>query len=736
MTGQSTKRAKRFLEQVLPSGGIEAVLEKPSGLESMAETAELPSPERTVVRTTLEKLATGRELSPGEEFALEAIIIPDKRPAVDVIDGDFDVRHELWLHYGTDPIRGRIRAALPSIGRVEVSGIPNLPYAGTGFVVGPGILMTNRHVAGIFASGLGVRELSFKSGVRAGIDFKRERDRNQKQFLHVRRVLMIHPYWDMALLQVEGLTERNPPLVLSLDRPEQMVDREVAVVGYPAFDPRNPADVQNRVFGNVYYVKRLQPGKLGARRSVRSFENTVSAMTHDASTLGGNSGSAVLDVTSGHIVALHFAGVYLDANFTVPAWELARDQRVIDSGVKFRSAATADPDATEEWWDEVEAPALSITSGAASASSDSRPQGGFAPGSAATWTIPIQITVRVGGETAVAQASVSASAAVDDTEKMVVPTHDPDYSTREGYSDAFLGIDVPLPEPVDESVCAPLLEEDGRVLRYHHFSLVMHKQRRLAMFTASNFDGDPHRKKPEAGKSYSRKALGGLGKNDVELWLTDSRIAAEHQLPDRFFSKDQGAFDRGHVVRREDVAWGDSYQEVQFANGDTFHTTNCSPQVAGFNQARSSENWGDLEKFVSAQAGTDRLTLFAGPILADDDPIFVGVDDEGTVRVQVPQQYWKVIVANEEGELRAFAFLLRQDLDDVPLEFAVDAAWSEHMIGIGELEDLLGTVRFPEAVREADQADTGDGEAVRAMANVDRVDVGALRASARRPGSR
>jgi DNA/RNA endonuclease G (NUC1) len=32
------------------------------------------------------------------------------------------------------------------------------------------------------------------------------------------------------------------------------------------------------------------------------------------------------------------------------------------------------------------------------------------------------------------------------------------------------------------------------------------------------------------------------------------------------------------------------------------------------------------------------------------------------VRVQVPQQYWKLILAEEAGQLRAFAFLLRQDL--------------------------------------------------------------------------
>lgn len=714
------RKAQQFLEKILPAGGVEAVLGEPGTLESMAESAQLPSPERQVVRSTLEKLASNEELSPPEQFALEAIIIPDQRPAIDVVGGNFDVRHPLWLHYATDPIKTQIRRALPSIGRVEVSGIPGLPYGGTGFVVGPGLLMTNRHVAGLFASGRGRQGLEFKPGIGAGVDFKRERGRSETQFLRVRRVLMIHPFWDMALLKVDGLSDRNPPLVLSLEKPEQLVGRDVAVVGYPAFDPRNPADVQNRVFGSVYYVKRLQPGKLGARRSIRSFDHTVSAMTHDASTLGGNSGSAVLDVASGSIVALHFAGVYLDANFTVPSWELSRDQHVIEAGVKFRSAVTGDAGVTDGWWGSVEAaaapPAASTTTPPAGGSQGAS----FSLGDGATWTIPLQITVRLGGEAQVAATATAAAtpAVAEPTEKAVIPTHDPDYSTRQGYSETFLGVDVPLPEAVDEAQCAPLLEDASFVLHYHHFSLVMHKHRRLAMFTAANLDADPHSKRPEAGRSYSRDALGGLGENDTELWLSDTRIAAEHQLPDRFFSKDKGAFDRGHVVRREDVAWGESYEEVQFANGDTFHTTNCSPQVKGFNRPESSENWGDLEKFVSAQAGTDRLTLFAGPVLADDDPTFLGVDEEGPTRIQIPQQYWKVIVAEEGGELRAFAFLLRQDLGDVPLEFAVAAAWREHMIAIGELEELLGVVRFPEVVRQADQANTDAGEAVRGRARI------------------
>ena len=30
-----------------------------------------------------------------------------------------------------------------------------------------------------------------------------------------------------------------------------------------------------------------------------------------------------------------------------------------------------------------------------------------------------------------------------------------------------------------------------------------------------------------------------------------------HQLPDRFFTKDNKAFDKGHIFRREATTWGD-----------------------------------------------------------------------------------------------------------------------------------------------------------------------------------
>jgi DNA/RNA endonuclease G (NUC1) len=249
----------------------------------------------------------------------------------------------------------------------------------------------------------------------------------------------------------------------------------------------------------------------------------------------------------------------------------------------------------------------------------------------------------------------------------------------------------------------------------------MHKERRLALFTASNLDYSAEVRMPEPGKKLTRKNLGGLGRSDTEKWFSDPRIPAIYQIPDRFFTKDHGAFDKGHLVRREDVAWGHSFDEAQLANGDTFHTTNCSPQVGKFNRPDQKSNWGELEKYVTKQADTGQLCVFAGPVLSDDDKVFVGVDDEGEVRVRIPSQYWKVIVAAEKGKLQSYAFLSRQDLSDVPLEFAVSPKWRQHMVSVSDLEEMLGPLKFPAAIRNVDQARTARGESMRLSANIEMV---------------
>ncbi|MEI9887783.1 MAG: DNA/RNA non-specific endonuclease [Rhizomicrobium sp.] len=697
-TPESDVRA--FLNRVAPAGAQESL-----GSAAMALAA---APQRNLVapiNKAVDKARVGKPLDAAEQMVLEAIVIPDKRPAIRIKNGDFAVAHPLWLHFGRPPIKDAIKAMLPSVGRIDLPGHPSLPYGGTGFVVGKNLLMTNRHVAEIFASGLGLKQLVFNAQYRTGIDFKREDAGDAAALLGVRKVVMIHPYWDMALLSVDGLGPAHVPLKLSLRAPESMKGSEVAVIGYPAFDPRNSAEVQNQVFEGVYNVKRLQPGLAGARESIDSFDKTVNALTHDSSTLGGNSGSVVFDPRTREVIALHFAGLYLKANYGVPAAELGRDGRVIDAGVTFTGTPSRKPAPWDSYWKNADL--NEEVDGAAAPAPQASPAPTLAVAAGAmTFSIPLEISVRLGGG-----APAAVAAAETEGLKEVQHSHD-DLSERKGFDQGFLGVPVPLPMVKDPANAAPL-EDGGTVLNYHHFSVVMHKSRRVALFTASNLNNRPKARRPDPGKSYSRKALSGLGPNDQEKWFPDPRLDAQYQLPDRFYTKDDGAFDKGHIVRREDVTWGDTYDEIVAANGDTFHTTNCSPQIAGFNQSqRGDDNWGDLEDYVAKQSASELLSVLAGPVLAKDDQVFVGVDDEGPVRMQIPRKFWKIVLAAAEGKLQSFAFLLEQDLSDTPLEFVADAKWEKYMIAVADLEALVG-VKFDKAVHAGDQHGSGAGENVR-----------------------
>lgn len=279
-----------------------------------------------------------------------------------------------------------------------------------------------------------------------------------------------------------------------------------------------------------------------------------------------------------------------------------------------------------------------------------------------------------------------------ETSKMQIPVIYDGLEERGGYDPGFLDLMVPIP-PLTESgrkVAAPLLDDSGFELRYHKFSIIMHGERRLAILTASNVDYRDARRKIN-GEKPSRTQLTEIPKGVPEQWVTDPRIHARHQLPDVFFTDDDRAFDKGHLVRRDDVCWGDSFEDMQMANGDTYHVPNCSPQVMVFNQAQYGEfNWGDFELEVQEQTKAEKAVVFSGPVLAPDDRWFRGRDEEGPVRVQIPRRFWKIIVARGEDGLQAFGFVLAQDVREVTEEeFAVSKEWVHATERIANISRLL-----------------------------------------------
>jgi endonuclease G, mitochondrial len=737
---EKIRRLRSMLIQIAPGDTLEslprpAILDQEFIAESVPEAVPPPPVAAADADSGFRKLLEGRddELTPDEVFGLEAIVLPDERPVVFIRSGKYDDVGDPWLSLNTEAARSRLGPLLPSIGRIEVPNMPRIPYGGTGFVVGPNLLMTNRHVAKLFTEGVGIRSLTYSPG-DAAVDFKRETDtpsNDRSAFVKVRSVKMIHPYWDMALLEVEGLPGGRTPLKLSVRPPEDLVDQDVVVVGYPARDDRNDLALQDRIFERKYNVKRLQPGKIRPRARIRSFEQTVDAMTHDSSTLGGNSGSVLLLVSTGEIVGLHFAGVYLKANYAVPAYELARDSRVVDTGINFAGRLPATIDWASAWR------RVGITEGVPDQQAPPpppnrgeirpQPQGGGEPfpviggaGGSFTWTIPLQVTISLGQPVAqAALAAGGAAVAVAEVEapRMQVPIIYDGLEHREGYRDDFLDLDggetVPLPQLTElgESVAAKL--EDGSTeLKYHKFSVVMHKGRRLALFTAANVDWREQSRLID-GEKPTRDELTGIPEGTAEQWVTDWRIPEEHQLPDLFFTKDDGAFDKGHIVRRDDVAWGTSFEDMQMSNGDTYHTTNCSPQVSGFNQgSKGKDNWGDLENLVQQETKAEKAITFSGPILAADDPLFNGRDQTGRVLVRIPRKFWKIVLVKGDTGPQAYGFVLEQDLSNVQLEMAVPEQWRRFMRSIAEIEKSLNGLATLDFLQQFDQIDSEEGRRI------------------------
>jgi endonuclease G len=612
----------------------------------------------------------------------------------------------MWQHLNDadGAARSSILSAIPSVGRINLPSSVAVPYAGTGFVVGENLLMTNRHVAELFADGVGQDAVGLRPGASVNIDFRAEHDRPDGTLLEIEGVRMIHPYWDMALLEVSGLPQDVVPLQLSQHTPEDLRGQEIAVVGYPAFDPRNDREVQHRLFNRIYNVKRLHPGVIGRSARVGSYGNLVRAACHDASTLGGNSGSAVVCLETGQVVALHFAGITKKSNFAVPTSELARDPYVTSSAVQF-AGQTPNP-LRNPWrrdWDRTikeHAAPTPATPHAASAPVGAvpEPQVSRFGTSELVLNVPIRLTV---GFAAEGDQTTAPQPADDNTEKLVEPIHDKDYADRDGYDPYFLGLPVPIPYPVNTADLSRTQSGETE-LRYHNFSLFMNAKRRLAQVTACMVDASQDAKQPEPGYVYSRRMLNGFtGKYDREKWFLDPRIPAAHQLPDVFYNQDRAAFDKGHLVRRYAVAFGDSFADVQLANGDTFHSTNCAPQVKGFNRASLDGLWGKLENDVMAAAQTERCVVFSGPVFSDQDRAFHGRDLDGDTVVRIPARYWKMIVTRDGNDLRTHAYIFDQDLSDVDFEFAGAGDWVNHEIDPLELERELGNVAFPHLVRDA-----------------------------------
>lgn len=234
---------------------------------------------------------------------------------------------------------------------------------------------------------------------------------------------------------------------------------------------------------------------------------------------------------------------------------------------------------------------------------------------------------------------------------------DKNYDARPGYDEAFVGFEAPLPKltTAAQKHAIPIKKKgaDRYELKYHHYSVIMNKTRKLAFCAAVNYDGTAKIRHKRAGE---------------DKWYSDPRVPKDAQTTNANYAHKE--VDRGHLVRRADAAWGANKDEARRANDDTFHFTNCSPQHAVFNQATQATKknlklWGNLEEHIADQVAreTQRLSIFNGPVFRDDD--------KEHKKIRVPRQFYKIVVCRKgDGAPAAYGFLLSQEslVRNLPLE--------------------------------------------------------------------
>lgn len=563
--------------------------------------------------------------------------------------------------------------AARSVGRIIIGAGAGFVARGTGFMVAPGLLITNEHV-------LTSVELAGRCFLQ--MDYEQNRfgpvKHPQAFALAPDRFFLNDPELDYALVAVAPTSDRGASLETYGWLPLNGAQGKISI------SDKDYLNIVQHPLGREKEVVIRNNRVLDMRTANEASDERLGPFLHyEADTEKGSSGSPVLN-DGWEVVALHHSGVpatdqnnnWLDLDGKI--WRkgeqpIERIKWVANEAVRVSSLVAAlaiaklDDDKRKLLKEALSAQAPtslgertqaeeSLDGASAAPSSPQRPvpppspkrgNGGPAAsvsrpavnarGPSATLEVPLRITVTLGTQPT---ARVSLQEASPRATELLERLEPEDFADREGYARNFLGTPVPLPTVKPQprfggalAVPRPARPADRVELRYHNYSVIMCGKRRLAYVSACNLDFG-------AAETASR----GEGRNS---WRNDPRVETRDQLGNRFY--DHNDYDKGHLTRRDDTAWGDTLEEAIAANDDTFFFTNASPQHFKFNQADEFTHagldlWGDLENHISKQGAQQRtrLSIFNGPIFGDHDkPLHDAL---------VPLKFYKIVVWKDAGK--------------------------------------------------------------------------------------
>ncbi len=323
----------------------------------------------------------------------------------------------------------------------------------------------------------------------------------------------------------------------------------------------------------------------------------------------------------------------------------------------------------------------------------------------------------------VAPAPSPASTDTESFESKLEQEQAKDFSSYNGFDDHFMGDATPLPllgTQLARQAAYLVNNPRQNVLKYEHYSTIVHSIRRVPLVSAVNVEGDPSVRRDQQPRK--------------DNWLRDNRIDLDVQLTDDYYVK--SGFDKGHMSRREDAKWGETAAEAEEAAQLTCMYSNACPQVPAINRAVYGYHglWGQLEQIVLEKGvvlehgDASKICVFNGPIFVSTDPTYKGV--------QVAMRFYKLVVwRNGAGEMKATAFILSQEdlVGGIQFEeLQYDKEFIEHQCSIAYLEKQTD-LTFAGISQWDTHPDSGDNEAV---ATVDRAAVEAhIESHSGKPGA-
>jgi endonuclease G len=623
------------------------------------------------------------------------------------------------------PDERALKAGRPVVRLVTIGAPGTVPEGfATGFLVAPDLLLTNHHVfrAPDEARGVGAQFLYERTqgGLRAGLIFELEPE----------RFFVNHKGLDYAVVAVKATALDGAPLGQFQYLPLIAVTGKILkgdpvnIIQHPEGRPKQYATVNNRL------LDLRDDGFL----------------LYETDTLEGSSGSPVFN-QHWETIGLHHCGVPQIENgqlVTRDGRRLPLDAEVADSdlvwvaneGIRVSAlvASLADQRFDRPEAQRILEQLLATTTDPLRIVGEKSPLvPGPLPGSTSSSTegspsmpqtvfnisgpVTIHINAAPGAKGAAVTGLPGEVPEAEFREKSL--KFDEDYGARmeRGYQADFLpGWTVAAPTVNEDHHGEPLRDAAGApwVIPYYHYSLVMNRDRRLLAWAASNVDYSTEARQ----HTKTRKQYGG------ENWRLDPRVALAApglQIEDADFYAPARKIDRGHIVRREDGAWGGTDAEAEYGNSDTYHWTNCTPQSEAFNQSGQAGIWGRFEEHIQREVKAEggRMTVFAGPVLNPEDPRH-GYG-EGT-EIQVPMEFWKVVVcvgqSDGPAEKLAYGFVFDQTepVKRLGYERMNMEDYEVYQMPITEITKKTGIV-FDPSVVEADVLETGGApERVRGFA--------------------